>query len=194
MAKKPVVVTEAEWEKDKENVQRIETMIPGFPDADPVITYVQVQYLDDVTEKPSADGSIETVPLLVPVEKEREVVELDDEGSPKTNEDGSDKLTTEKYWDFETREIDLGAASLKKLVTALKPFAEKSRERVVVSTPVRRMGEKAPASSGHDTQAIREWAKNAGHDVNPKGRVPEKIITAYYNATGKTRPDGQQSL
>ena len=191
MAKKPVVVTEAEWEKDKENVQRIETPIPGFADAEPVITYVQVQYLDDVTEKP-AEG-IETVPLLVPVEKEKEEVVIGEDGEPEKNEDGSDKLHVVKYIDFEAREIDLSGPSLKKLMTALKPFYEKSRPRVVsVSRPA--AAAKAPASSGHDTQAIREWARTAGHEVNPKGRIPEKIITAYYNATGKTRPDGQQSF
>jgi hypothetical protein len=191
MAKKPVVVTEAEWEKDKENVQRIETPIPGFADAEPVITYVQVQYLDDVTEKP-ADG-IETVPLLVPVEKEKEEVVIGEDGEPEKNEDGSDKLQAVKYWDFEPREIDLGSASLKKLVTALKPFYEKSRPRVVsVSRPA--SASKAPGSAGHDLAAIREWAKKAGHEVADKGRIPNKVIDAYYNATGKSRPDGQQSF
>lgn len=185
MAQKPLVVTEAEWEKDKENVQRIETPLPGFPDAEPLVTYVKVEFVDDLTGKPADD--VECIHLLVPVEEEREVVALDDEGNPKKNADGSDELTTETYWDVEPREIDLSAASLKKLVTALKPFAEKSRPRVVVAS--RPAAAKSSSGTGHDLTAIREWARTAGHTVADKGRIPGNIIDAYYNATGKKRPD-----
>ena len=182
MAKKPVQVTEAEWEKDKEGVQRIETPIPGFPDAEPFVTYVKVETLDDLTEKAAKDT--ETVPLLVPVEKEKEVVVIGEDGEPEKNDDGSDKLTTEKYWDFEPREIDLGAASLKKLVTALAPFAEKSRAR---SIPV--PGRPAVAASSAPSSArakwlaeVREWAVSVGHKVSDRGRIAQEIRDAYVKA------------
>lgn len=31
-----------------------------------------------------------------------------------------------------------------------------------------------------ETAAIRAWAKEAGHEVSERGRLDEKIITAYY--------------
>ncbi|GAX54735.1 Lsr2 family DNA-binding protein [Streptomyces olivochromogenes] len=187
MAQKPVVVTEAEWEKDKENIQRVETPLPGFPDAQPLVTYFKVEYVDDFTEK-AAPGGTESVPLLVPVEKERETTELDAEGDTVLNGDGTAKIVTEKYWDFEARELDLSDASIKKLVTALKPFYDKSRERVVSATP--RVTASTSGGSGHDLNAIRAWARGAGHEVNDKGRVANRIIDLYYtNNPGVKRPD-----
>ena len=177
MAKKPVPVTEEDYKKDPENVQRIETRIPGFPDAEPLVTYIRVETLDDVTGKPS--DKVETVPLLVPVLKTREEVT--------TNEDGPDEVKTVEYWDFEPRELDLSDASIKKLATALKPYSEKSRER---SVQVRPAAAKSSGGPLHDLAAIRDWAKKAGHEVADKGRIPGKIIDAYYKATGKPRPDG----
>lgn len=185
--KKPVAVTEEDYKKDPDNVRRIETPIPGFPDAEPLITYVRVETLDDLTEKPA---QVETVPLLVPVQKEQEEVVRGADGEPEKNADGTDKLQVTKYWDFEARELDLSEASVKKLAAALKPFMEKSRPRAV-AVPRQTLGAKAPGAAGHDTRAIREWASKAGHDVNPKGKVPNRIIDLYYeNNPDVKRPEG----
>ncbi|MEU5197279.1 hypothetical protein AB0G86_25060 [Streptomyces scabiei] len=183
MAKTPVVVTEEDYKADPENVQLIETPIPGFPDAAPLVTYIKVQHIDDLTGKP-ADG-IETVSLLVPVEAERETVERDAEGDPVKNDDGSDKIKVEKYTDFEARELDLSPASLKKLMTALKPFYEKSRPRVV-SVPAARP---AAASSGPNPELsawnrrVKAWLETNrpeyGVKANTKGRVKGEHETLY---------------
>lgn len=184
MAKTPVVVTEDDYKKDPDNVQRIETPIPGFPDAEPLVSYIKVQHTCDFTGKPSDD--IETVSLLVPVEVEREVVALDDNGSPAKNDDGTDKLTTVKELDYETREIDLSAASLKKLQTALKPFYEKSRERVV-KAPARTGGVSSASSTN---PALSEWTRRVkawleenrpeyGVKHNTKGRLKGEYEELY---------------
>lgn len=193
MAKKPVQVTEEDFKKDPTNVQKIETVIPGFADAEPLITYIKVEYFDDLTEKAATEG-IESTPLLVPVEKEREEVVIGKDGEPEKNEDGSDKLQAVKYWDFESRELDLSGPSLKKLATALKPFYEKSRTRVIHVGGPKRSETSSSGGSLHDLNAIREWARAAGHEVADKGRIAQKIITAYYKATGKANPEGQQSF
>ncbi|MFJ4626182.1 hypothetical protein [Streptomyces sp. NPDC088847] len=185
MAKTPVVVTEDDYKADQENVQRIETAIPGFPDADPIVTYVKVQHVDDLTSKPATDG-IECVPLLVPVEKTREEIVIGEDGEPEKNADGSEKLVAVKYWDYEPMEIDLSPASLKKLITALKPFAEKCRTRVV-SVPSRTVA--AKKSDGPDP-ALTEWNRRVkmwleknrpeyGVLANTRGRIKAEYETLY---------------
>ncbi|MET7739608.1 hypothetical protein [Streptomyces sp. NPDC005385] len=189
MAKTPVVVTEDDYKADPENVQRVETSLPGFPDLPPVVTYFKVQHLDDLTGKP-AEG-IETVQILVPVEKERETHELDAEGDTVLNGDGSAKIKVEKYLDLERRELDLSPASLKKLQTALKPFTEKSRE-VVIQVPA----QVAKKTTSGPNPALAEWNKRArtwlqngapasvlgGEEVPPKGRIKARWEEAYMAA------------
>ncbi|MGR4847902.1 hypothetical protein [Streptomyces sp. LARHCF252] len=196
MAKTPVVVTEEDYKADPDNVQKIETRIPGFPDAEPLLTYVKVQHVDDLTAKP-AEG-IETVPLLVPVEKEREEVVLGEDGEPEKNDDGSEKLHVVKYWDFEPRELDLSAPSLKKLVTALKPFAEKSRERVVALPSARPVAAAAGANPARTEwlRKVRDWALNTapagqlgGWEPKEKGRIPDHVQAAYVKSTGDAKPE-----
>ncbi|MFE4579192.1 Lsr2 family DNA-binding protein [Streptomyces chartreusis] len=183
MAKMPVQVPEEDYKKDPGKVQRIETPIPGFPDAEPVVTYIRVQYVDDLTGIPADD--VETVHLLVPVEEDREEVVRGEDGEPEKNDDGSDKLKVSRYLAYEPRELDLSQASLQKLMEALEPFAEKSRPRS------ERDNTRATTTrtAAHDLSAIRSWAQNAGHEVAVKGRVSSRIIDAYYKATGKPRPD-----
>jgi hypothetical protein len=53
MAKTAVQVTEEDYKKNPEGVQKIETRIPGVPE--PLVTYVEVQFVDDLLGKPYAD-------------------------------------------------------------------------------------------------------------------------------------------
>ena len=46
--------------------------------------------------------------------------------------------------------------------------------------PVRPRG--ACASDREQTQAIREWARNNGHKVTERGRIPATIVEAYNSA------------
>ncbi|MET7741992.1 histone-like nucleoid-structuring protein Lsr2 [Streptomyces sp. NPDC005385] len=184
MARKPVVVTEADWEKDKENVQRIETSIPGFPDAEPLVSYVKVEYTDDVTEKP-AEG-VETYSFSLPVEAKEEVEVIGEDGEPEKNTDGSTKLKVETYFKTVHYDVDMSPASREKLIKALAPFTKNAR---VKSTPVVTASAASASKSSHDLNAIRAWAKENNHEVADKGRIAGKVIEAYYAATGKTNPD-----
>lgn len=188
MAKTAIQVTEDEYKANPDSVQKIEHQIPGVPT--PLVTYVQVQFVDDLSGKP-AEGT-ETVQLLVPVEAEREEVELDAEGDTVLNEDGTAKIIMEKYIDFEAREIDLSPASLKKLQTALKPFYEKSRERVVVARPQVAAKKTATGSNPELTEwnrRVRSWLQTeapasvlGGEEVPAKGRIKAKWEEAYVSA------------
>ncbi|MZE50118.1 Lsr2 family protein [Streptomyces sp. SID5770] len=170
----------------KPGVQEVTTHIPGVGE---VKAYFQVSTVDDVDGKTTED--VQTLRLTVPQEEEREVVETDDNGEALKNEDGSDKLTTETVWAYKSLEIDLGAANREKLLKALEPFVSKAREGKAQSYASQGSfsAPAAKSSSPHDLNAIRAWAKGAGHDVKDKGRIAGNIIEAYYKSTGKPNPD-----
>jgi Lsr2 len=76
-------------------------------------------------------------------------------------------------------EIDLAAASAKKLDDALAPFVAKARE---ITAKEATKG----ASNGHevDLGAVREWAaaQNPPIQVAPKGRVAAEVVERYLAA------------
>ncbi|MCX4577953.1 Lsr2 family protein [Streptomyces sp. NBC_01571] len=168
-------------QKDEPGVQKVATFIPGVGNVD---AYFKVETTDDLDSKTTED--VQTLRLTVPQEAEQEVTVLDAEGDPVLNEDGSEKLTTEKVWNYVALELDLGQASRTKLLKALEPFVKAGRP---ANAPAVHAPAAAKSSSGHDLNAIRAWARDAGHDVKDKGRIAANILTAYYKATGKSNPD-----
>lgn len=168
----------------KPGVQEVVTNIPGVGE---VKAYFLVSTIDDVDGKTTED--IQTLRLTVPQEDTREVVETDDNGEALKSEDGSDKLTTETYWRYPTLELDLGKASREKLLKALEPFVSKARESKTQPVATQTTFTASKSTSPHDLNAIRAWAKNAGHEVADKGRIAAKVIEAYYTSTGKPNPD-----
>lgn len=167
----------------KPGVKEVTTHIDGVGE---VKAYFQVSVIDDVDLKTTED--VQTLRLTVPQEDEREVVATDDNGEALKNEDGSDKLTTEVYWRYRTLELDLGKASRDKLLKALEPFVSKARESKTQPVATQGSFTAAPSKSAHDLNAIRDWAKGAGHDVKDKGRIASNVIEAYYRSTGKPNP------
>ncbi|MFD8618274.1 histone-like nucleoid-structuring protein Lsr2 [Streptomyces sp. NPDC059513] len=167
--------------KDEEGVKEVTTIVPGVG---PMTIYVQVSVTDDVDGKTTED--VETLTLSVPVQDEEEVEELDAEGDPILNEDGSKKVTTETFFKTVTYELDLGKASRDKLEKALAPFLKNAREK---TTPVRAGSGYKPQTlpSGVDTAAVRRWAQSNdikvdGKSINEKGRVPQSFIDEYEKA------------
>jgi len=79
-------------------------------------------------------------------------------------------------------EIDLNDANAKKLRKALEKYIAAGR-KTGGRTSSRGRGA-AATSSGTDTAAIRAWAKENGHDVNDRGRVPANVREAYEKANG----------
>ncbi|MEU3552730.1 histone-like nucleoid-structuring protein Lsr2 [Streptomyces fragilis] len=173
--------------KDEPGVKEVTTHIPGVG---PVQAYFKVVTTDDYDGKTEKD--VETFRFSSPILLESEQEVIGEDGEPEKNDDGSTKLEVVKLWKTVAYEIDLGEGSRDKLVAALAPFVEKAREVAapITATPVRQ------TSSGpsHDLNAIREWAKSAGHDVKDKGRVAAKVIEAYYNSTGKPNPESTSRL
>ncbi|MFT4305680.1 MAG: Lsr2 family protein [Microbacterium sp.] len=71
-------------------------------------------------------------------------------------------------------EIDLSDANQVKLREALAPFIGAGR---VVSSSAPRA--RAAASGTHDLAAVRAWARENGHTVSDRGRVPASVLEAY---------------
>lgn len=172
-------------QKDAEGVKAIPTQVPGVGE---VMVYMKVETTDDVDGK-TTEG-VETYTFSMPVEKEEEVEVLDAEGDPVKNEDGSTKLTTEKYWTTVSYELDLSPASRDKLLKALAPFAKNAREKAAPAFASRGGYKPQTLPSGVDTAAVRKWAqaediKIDGKPINEKGRVPQSFIDAYEKAHKK---------
>lgn len=72
-------------------------------------------------------------------------------------------------------EIDLSAANKKKLEDALAPFIEAGRS----NGGGRSNSGSSRAKSRSDLAAVRAWAKDNGHDVSERGRVPASVLDAY---------------
>ena len=99
--------------------------------------------------------------------------------------DGSDASGTFDFsLDGRNYQIDLSDENAAKLRDALAPYLGAARKtggrggrgpapRQTVITA------KSPRSSREETTAIREWARQNGHTVSDRGRIPKSVIEAY---------------
>lgn len=78
--------------------------------------------------------------------------------------------------------IDLTEAEAKEFYEVLAPYVSVSR--VKGGKPKERGNRKEAAE---ETQAIRAWAAENGHEVNPTGRIPNTVREAYEVAQGGTK-------
>ena len=80
-------------------------------------------------------------------------------------------------------QVDLSDQNAAKLRDALAPFIDVARKtggrgrgRPQRQTPVT----DTPARSRREeTHAIREWAREHGHQVSDRGRIPKSVLEAY---------------
>jgi hypothetical protein len=84
--------------------------------------------------------------------------------------------------DGKSYEIDLSAANIERLRTALAAYISAARRtgggrRAAASGPAPRA-----TSDREQNQAIREWAIAQGMKVSERGRIPTNVLTAYHSA------------
>ncbi len=72
-------------------------------------------------------------------------------------------------------EIDVCAADAKELRSKLAPFIEHARRKS--GGRERKPGRRA-ADRAH-TAEIRAWAKEQGHQISERGRIPASVVTEY---------------
>lgn len=74
--------------------------------------------------------------------------------------------------------IDLGAESANKLDAALAPYIEKARKAYGRYHARPKKGSGKPGNLA----SIRSWAKENGHPVSDRGRIPQSVVDAYREA------------
>ncbi|NEC21207.1 histone-like nucleoid-structuring protein Lsr2 [Streptomyces parvus] len=101
-----------------------------------------------------------------------------------TGEEGEDVTNRTFALDGIEYEIDLDKANSAKLTKDLKPYVEAGRkpQKSRSSAAPRRSGRTA-AGPKQDTAAVRQWARENGHSVNDRGRIPAEILEAYEKAS-----------
>jgi hypothetical protein len=101
--------------------------------------------------------------------------------------DGTDASGTFDFaLDGRQYQIDLSDENAGKLRDALAPFigaARKAGGRGRARAPRQTVVAEKPARSNRDeTAAIRQWARENGHQVNERGRIPKSVLEAYHAA------------
>lgn len=91
--------------------------------------------------------------------------------------DGSEGASTYRFsWQSTAYEIDLTDAHRDDMLRSLEPFIAAARK--TASSP-RRRGASQP--QGDRAADIRAWARENGHEVPARGRIPDHIRQAYAN-------------
>jgi Lsr2 len=75
-------------------------------------------------------------------------------------------------------EIDLSQDNATKLRDALAPYAAAARRTGGRRSTGSRV-QRAPASDRDQTAAIRQWARENGHELSDRGRIPKAVMQAY---------------
>lgn len=73
-------------------------------------------------------------------------------------------------------EIDLNKDNAEQLRESIKRYVQAARKVSRASTGP---SNRRTSSDRKDTSAIREWARNNGHGVSERGRIPGSVIEAY---------------
>jgi hypothetical protein len=78
-------------------------------------------------------------------------------------------------------EIDLTPENRDGLEKALEPYLKAARK---AGKPVGATRRRPAAKGTEDLDAIRQWARENGHQVSDRGRVAQKVKDAYYAERG----------
>ena len=87
-------------------------------------------------------------------------------------------------------EINLSEDNASKLRDSLTAFIESARRtggRMKRGAAAATPPTTGSGRSREQTQAIREWARNNGHDVSERGRIPAAVIEAFEAGAGKPK-------
>ncbi|WP_449278308.1 histone-like nucleoid-structuring protein Lsr2 [Leucobacter sp. GX24907] len=79
-------------------------------------------------------------------------------------------------------EIELSEENLSELRNALSPYIAKARRAEGSAAKPRRRSGAASGARKEELQAIRAWARDNGHAVSDRGRIPGAVIEAYRSA------------
>ncbi|KQO03903.1 MULTISPECIES: histone-like nucleoid-structuring protein Lsr2 [unclassified Arthrobacter] len=102
--------------------------------------------------------------------------------------DGAEAQETVRFGvDGTDYEIDLTAENAEKLRSVLSLYVDKGRKSTAGRRGQSGQGRQATTTSTtkskrEETQQIRQWAKDNGHNPSSRGRITQSIIDAYNEA------------
>lgn len=76
-------------------------------------------------------------------------------------------------------EIDLNAAHVDELRQAFEPYISAGRRAGSSSSGTRASSSRKRPARNPEVAAIRAWAKENGHALSERGRIPAPILDAY---------------
>ncbi len=97
---------------------------------------------------------------------------------------GADDIRAVRFsYDGVQYEIDLTESSVERMNEAMKPFIRAARR----TGGKKAGGSKAPSGAAangakDENKIIRQWARDNGHDVPERGRIPQDIRDLYEQA------------
>jgi len=81
-------------------------------------------------------------------------------------------------------EIDLNEANARKLRDAIAPYTGSARKTSGRSSGGAGRTRGRGRSRNNQTAEIRAWARENGHKVNERGRIPADVVAAYEKSRG----------
>lgn len=110
----------------------------------------------------------------------KQITQLIDDLDGETLEEGE---TIHFSLDGSTYEIDLSEDNADKLREAFRPFIEAARPIGSATGSVRSSRSRSARTKNDlDLGAVRTWARENGHEVSDRGRVPAAVLDAYRSA------------
>lgn len=108
-----------------------------------------------------------------------------------SGEAAEDVATIEYVWEGIHYEIDLSQAHREKYQGVIQELVNHSRKvrainlgKLAGNAPTRSATPSAPGTRSpvdrEQNTAIREWANQHGFEVSPRGRIPAKVLEAFY--------------
>lgn len=108
----------------------------------------------------------------------KQITQLIDDLDGETLDDGGETVLFSL--DGRAYEIDLSSSNAEQLRAAFAPYVEVARP---IGSAPRNNGRptrtRRPRDSDRDLSAVREWARQNGHSVSERGRVPGTVLEAY---------------
>jgi nucleoid-associated protein Lsr2 len=99
--------------------------------------------------------------------------------------DGSEASGTIGFsLDGKAYELDLSDENASRLRDALAPFVASGRRSGGGQRRSSAKGSGARMTDRENTAAIREWARQHGHQISDRGRIPGSVLEAYKNEIG----------
>ncbi|MFG6443888.1 Lsr2 family protein [Microbacterium sp. P06] len=107
----------------------------------------------------------------------KQITQIIDDLDGKTLDEGGETVLFSL--DGRPYEIDLSSAHAEELREALKPFIEAGRSVGASARTVTSRSRATRRQDGRDLSAVRAWARENGHTISERGRVPAAILEAY---------------